>query len=230
MAAHNVAWTGSTTTLSVVSSTSASPNVETVVADEHTVLPLRSLDGTPTPPATEYSETHRFTFINNAGQWDLADDVVLNCDEPMAFAGQVCEQPQASTAPVPATAKLPASAVPMISPPPYSPDAAAGYAANWYNGCNPSWGGCYGDDCTDFVSQALYAGGWPMILGTASDMYWWHNPNALSASPSGSYAMLLAFRQGVAKAISKTSDPLAGSMPKNFIPSLAGETSARYRY
>jgi Putative amidase domain len=41
----------------------------------------------------------------------------------------------------------------------YSPSGAAAYADDWANACNPYDGICYGDDCTAFVSKALYLGG-----------------------------------------------------------------------
>jgi hypothetical protein len=69
--------------------------------------------------------------------------------------------------------------------PMYNRTAAANYASVWALHRNPMWvddsssaGG--GGDCTNFVSQALFAGGWPMIkAGLAPNgsirtgPYWW---------------------------------------------------------
>ena len=61
----------------------------------------------------------------------------------------------------------------------YSGAAAAAYARNWAQGRNAAYE-TYPSDCTNFVSQSLYAGGWKMVFG--SDMcaqresadVWWH--------------------------------------------------------
>jgi hypothetical protein len=45
----------------------------------------------------------------------------------------------------------------------------AQYALDWANGANDKEFPSEGDDCTNFVSQALYKGGWPRV---ATD--WWH--------------------------------------------------------
>lgn len=61
----------------------------------------------------------------------------------------------------------------------YNGSAAAGYADSWWNQRNPNWpnygsgSGC--TDCTNFVSQALNAGGYSMVgVGgsTTSDYNW----------------------------------------------------------
>ncbi|WP_407154035.1 amidase domain-containing protein [Bradyrhizobium sp. STM 3557] len=41
--------------------------------------------------------------------------------------------------------------------------AAANYAMAWALMYNPEWPIVQGSDCTNFISQALHAGGWPMI-------------------------------------------------------------------
>ncbi|QBJ70232.1 hypothetical protein C3496_25220 [Bacillus anthracis] len=66
----------------------------------------------------------------------------------------------------------------------YNPSAAVSYALKWANSVNPKYGtfGGKGGDCTNFVSQALFAGGIPMkevfqsgqippILGGSANWY-----------------------------------------------------------
>jgi hypothetical protein len=47
----------------------------------------------------------------------------------------------------------------------YSGTAAASYAKKWANGINPAYGKLGDDDCTNFVSQAMVAGGWTYVWG-----------------------------------------------------------------
>jgi hypothetical protein len=62
----------------------------------------------------------------------------------------------------------------------YSRTAAAAYARKWAMSDNPAYGRIEPNDCTNFVSQALLAGGWSMVGGSCSDRkdkdVWWFNP------------------------------------------------------
>ncbi|TMK38138.1 MAG: hypothetical protein E6G70_30195, partial [Alphaproteobacteria bacterium] len=61
---------------------------------------------------------------------------------------------------------------------PYNRISAANYATTFALSRNPIWpddsssGG--GGDCTNFISQALYAGGWEMVPGMKSDPTAWY--------------------------------------------------------
>jgi hypothetical protein len=44
----------------------------------------------------------------------------------------------------------------------YNRQAAVNYALQWWNKANPAYRNFGSNDCTNFVSQCLYAGGWPM--------------------------------------------------------------------
>ena len=54
----------------------------------------------------------------------------------------------------------------------YNRNKVVAYAKKWYNGRNGQYYS-YGQDCTNFVSQCLYAGGIPMTLGSKSST--WHS-------------------------------------------------------
>lgn len=58
----------------------------------------------------------------------------------------------------------------------YNREAAVAYARKWWNSANPAFPH-FAVDCTNFVSQCLFAGGPPM-RGSARDQGWWYrHPN-----------------------------------------------------
>lgn len=65
----------------------------------------------------------------------------------------------------------------------YSPSAAVAYARKWALGANPDYEH-FGSDCTSFVSQALFVGGWDMIQSAdvcedvTDDTLWWYRRDA----------------------------------------------------
>ena len=59
----------------------------------------------------------------------------------------------------------------------FSGSAAASYARKWATSTNPKYGRM-SNDCTNFVSQAMLAGGWKMEKGWyRSDSNWWFTGN-----------------------------------------------------
>jgi hypothetical protein len=63
----------------------------------------------------------------------------------------------------------------------FNHQAAAAYARRWAKSTNPQYprfGNGIGDDCTNFVSQAMLAGGWTMHgagdLERSFDNVWWY--------------------------------------------------------
>jgi hypothetical protein len=77
----------------------------------------------------------------------------------------------------------------------YNGNNAASYADTWALSRNPSFPDFGGDDCTNFVSQALHAGGFPEkyispLQSTSSDHYWFmvFSPQHLWHSNSWSVA------------------------------------------
>lgn len=57
----------------------------------------------------------------------------------------------------------------------YNRIAAVNYARIWAHSSNPVWGSREdNNDCTNFVSQALYTGGWKMVQGSERNhRAWW---------------------------------------------------------
>lgn len=54
----------------------------------------------------------------------------------------------------------------------YNRAAAVAYAYRWWDGHNPSFP-VFQDDCTNFISQCLYAGGAPMRGMSNREQGWW---------------------------------------------------------
>lgn len=54
----------------------------------------------------------------------------------------------------------------------YNRAAAVAYANQWWDSFNPAFP-VFQDDCTNFISQCLYAGGAPMRGAPARDRGWW---------------------------------------------------------
>ncbi len=66
----------------------------------------------------------------------------------------------------------------------YNRSAAVTYAKTWALATNSVYGRM-GNDCTNFVSQALHAGGWPMVgtrnfLDRAKNDQWWFGGSMLT--------------------------------------------------
>lgn len=57
----------------------------------------------------------------------------------------------------------------------YDREEAVAYARQWWNGRNPAFPS-FTDDCTNFISQCLYAGGAPMRGAQDRSTGWWMQP------------------------------------------------------
>ena len=149
------------------------------------------------PASTAYQASREFTFVERSGAWILTDMILLTDGVPPLIDGA-----EAVAEPVPAVkgaSSVPAGTVAEVSlarPP--SPDPQGGlpkvageggtstvqynyqamidYARYWalsYNGSYRKW---EGNDCTNFISQALRAGGWGYVSGWyLSNDVWWYN-------------------------------------------------------
>jgi cell wall-associated NlpC family hydrolase len=75
------------------------------------------------------------------------------------------------------------------------------YAEAWWNGHNPQYR-FFDVNCTNFVSQCLYAGGIPMrAVGNRSSGWWYEGRDSPSASWSYSWAVAHSFRWYLEKGV-----------------------------
>lgn len=70
----------------------------------------------------------------------------------------------------------------------YNRDAAVAYANKWWNSYNPSYE-TFQVDCTNYVSQCLFAGGAPMRGEPAREEGWWYKGGGWSFSWSVSHSL-----------------------------------------
>ncbi|WP_030559941.1 amidase domain-containing protein [Streptomyces aureocirculatus] len=85
----------------------------------------------------------------------------------------------------PASTKVPTSPTPKKTGGSYNYSAMARYAEKYWRDYNPAYArfNGAGGDCTNFLSQALKAGGWKHVPGSASDYRnWWHDGTRQSTS------------------------------------------------
>ncbi|HLO12412.1 MAG TPA: amidase domain-containing protein [Pseudoneobacillus sp.] len=68
---------------------------------------------------------------------------------------------------------------------------AVQYAERWWNDYNPAFKKIEGNDCTNFISQCLYAGGAPMRGNPNRGIGWWMRGNSWSWSWSVAHAFRL---------------------------------------
>ncbi|MEN3004248.1 amidase domain-containing protein [Dehalobacterium formicoaceticum] len=85
----------------------------------------------------------------------------------------------------------------------YNRQAAVAYAHRWWNSYNPDFR-YFPVDCTNYVSQVLYAGGLPMQYTGKQDAGWWYAANgaredqwSFSWAVAHSLRWYLASQQGV---------------------------------
>ena len=182
-----------------ITNTSVTGSTMTVTATEETELVYKKVHGDE-PPSTSYVVEHIFTFDRLYAGWTLTSNHALANDGPAPVTEVAVELPTpaptadpsaASTArpagPLSASDKVlgstgtPASGIsPMSIPSGLNYTNMVNYAfAHWggagapYNGAYRSWGS---EDCTNFISQALRAGGWQDANGLWFDNgSWWYN-------------------------------------------------------
>lgn len=131
----------------------------------HEMTRLTWLDGALGPKTSTVGYRHSITLeLTPAGSYVIGKD---------AFRGVSWDSPDVPPASsvIPAA---PAGRAPGLAATPARPNATIGYydwnaatlyEAQWFNGRNPAYRDYGGVDCTNFVSQALYAGGEVMVAG-----------------------------------------------------------------
>lgn len=152
---------------------------------EHVVLALDP--GIGGPPSTEYTQEHVFRYARNGGRWTLVEDEI-EVPPPLeeeirgpAATPTAIEAPAGYT-PNPNTERRRAgpqgaflTRSPLFSLASYSrtrhgegvfaynPTAAANYALTYWGPASSNYNSAYreySNDCTNFISQAMKAGGW----------------------------------------------------------------------
>jgi hypothetical protein len=169
----------------------------TQTATEHVVLALDPALGG--PKKTEYNQDHVFEYVKVGDLWTMTSDrIVIPPPEPEEIKAKIADPPTmdapAGHKPNPGMEKRNAAPKGAFTSKPdgaflkasyggsapaafatYSPGAAVNYAYSYWSNYNSSWRS-YGNDCTNFISQAVYQGGWPYDetgSRTASDTWYY---------------------------------------------------------
>jgi len=88
----------------------------------------------------------------------------------------------------------------------YNRTLAYRYAEQWWNVYNPAYADM-GVDCTNFVSQVMRAGGFPMLGGTRKESGWWYRSGRM---PTWSFSWAVA--QSLATLLQRTGNPFRAQL------------------
>jgi hypothetical protein len=150
-----------------------------LVVQEQTTLDYAQVRGDE-PANTGFAAERTFRFSRVGGQWVLASQRLTDQGGPLpvtepTVAGQVAAQPTKGSA---ATDKPTTTGSDKITAAAYNYQAMADYAVRYVYNYNSAYRtfADVGGDCTNFISQALAAGGWGHVSGWYRDYrYWWYN-------------------------------------------------------
>lgn len=163
-----------------------------VYATEHTILPIESLDPeVNVPEATEYLHDHKFTFRLFDGTWILESDELINLfgsDNPTNDVPPLTDlslQEKLYLPILPGNNIIKVDASSLNIPLGINRNDVVDYANQYWTDYNPDYrdysGAGNGGDCTNYVSQALYAGGmtevwdWgPWTWNPRDPNQWWY--------------------------------------------------------
>ncbi|MEU5104530.1 MULTISPECIES: amidase domain-containing protein [unclassified Streptomyces] len=175
-----------------VDSTRVEGQRATVRVTEATILTYRKIRGDE-PPTTGFTAHHELTFTAQTdGTWQL--EGVRRTDKgPRAVNEPV---PAASSAPVRPTAIIDAPRAAITLPAPAKPKnlgsgttydytAMATYAEKYWKNYNTAYRrfNSAGGDCTNYISQSLFAGGWKNDTTSTEDYdTWWYSTSGQSDS------------------------------------------------
>lgn len=177
-------------TKTTVDSTRVAGRKATVRVTEATTLTYEKIRGDE-PPTTGFTAHHELTFTAQTdGTWQLMS--VRRTDKgPRAINEPV---PATSTAPVRPSAIIDAPRAATTYPAPAKPKnlgtgttynyaAMATYAEKYWKNYNTAYRrfNSAGGDCTNYISQSLYAGGWKNDTTSTEDYdTWWYNTSSQS--------------------------------------------------
>ncbi|WP_329788522.1 amidase domain-containing protein [Lentzea sp. DG1S-22] len=140
------------------------------------------------PKFETYWLSHTFSFVRKADGWTLVDTKALvapgippatqpanttdkNEKEDLKVAGKFRPMASETDRSAPLKAAAPGakfSGAPRVAGPPYDYSAMVNYAIRYAENYNPNYR-AYGNDCTNFVSQVMQAGGWDYVGGGILD-------------------------------------------------------------
>lgn len=175
-------------TKATVNSTRIQGNRATVQVTETTLLRYKKLRGDE-PATTGFQAHHELTLARTSGgKWELTgvrstDDGPVAINAPAAPAVTTADALPSAT-----RAAITKPATPQNKPPGtagYDYKAMAAYTEKYWKDYNPAYRkfNDAGGDCTNFVSQALKAGGWKHQPGSYDDYRnWWYDSSYQSLS------------------------------------------------
>ncbi|MGW7101888.1 amidase domain-containing protein [Streptomyces sp. NPDC054838] len=178
------AYTGADTRVAVDRAT-VTGGKATVQVTEQTTLTYKKLRGDE-PATTDFRTRYELTLTSKrGGAWELTsiksqENGPVAVNEPVAAAANVVKD-DGNQYPdgTPASTKYPAPAKPKAKTGgAYDYAAMAKYAEKYWSNYNPAYRKFTGagGDCTNFISQALKAGGWKAVPGSSSDYRnWWYD-------------------------------------------------------
>ncbi|THA51435.1 amidase domain-containing protein [Streptomyces sp. A1136] len=157
----------------------------TVQVTEQTTLVYKKLRGDE-PPTTDFRTRYELTLTSKrGGAWEVTsiksqDSGPVAINVPVATEAKIVKD-DGNQYPdgTPASTKYPAPAKPKAKTGgAYDYAAMAKYAEKYWSNYNPAYRKFTGagGDCTNFISQALKAGGWKAVPGSSSDYRnWWYD-------------------------------------------------------
>ncbi|MFI5828199.1 amidase domain-containing protein [Streptomyces sp. NPDC051578] len=185
------AYTGADTRVAVDRAT-VTGGKATVQVTEQTTLTYKKVRGDE-PATTDFRTRYELTLSSKkGGAWELTsiksqENGPVAVNEPVAATANVVKD-DGNQYPdgTPASTKYPAPAKPKAKTGgTYDYAAMASYAEKYWSNYNPSYRKFTGagGDCTNFISQALKAGGWKAVPGSTSDYRnWWYDGTRQSDS------------------------------------------------
>ncbi|MFD4758921.1 amidase domain-containing protein [Streptomyces sp. NPDC058439] len=184
-----------------VTDVSASGSAATLQVSEYTRLYLPFTPQEVQEGAPEYEEVslpHTVRFARTTeGTWLLASDVaetdggpapstqVEGADPAPTDEGGSPDEDEGAKAPPSETTLLPDTGVAVVKPTSYNYGKIVSYADKYWKNNNKAYR-TYGNDCTNFVSQAMLAGGWGpkggALIQRTSNKYWFYGPTTFTTS------------------------------------------------
>ncbi|MFJ3876314.1 amidase domain-containing protein [Streptomyces sp. NPDC090077] len=170
----------------------------TVQVTEQTTLTYKKVRGDE-PDNTDFKTRYELTLTGKkGGSWELTSiksqdsaNAPVAVNEPVAAkaaaAPTIKDDGNQYPDGTPAATKYPAPAAKakVLTGGAYDYNAMAKYAEKYWSNYNPAYRKFNGNggDCTNFISQALKAGGWKPVPGTSSDYRnWWYDGTRQSDS------------------------------------------------